>query len=74
MSLRRTGAPERPPPRRWVRLQASLQGLQHLFGVGATNAVGPVPSQLQARLLAEVLDPFPDPGRPLRLRLIFEGG
>ena len=36
--------------------------------------MGPVPSQLQARLSAEVLDPFPDPGRPLRLRLIFEGG
>ncbi len=50
----------------------ACQACQHLFGAGAANAAGAVAGQLQARLLAQVLDPFPDPGRPLRLRLVFE--
>ena len=41
-------------------------------GWARPNAAGAVAGQLEARLLAEVLDPFADRGRPLRLRLIFE--
>ncbi len=57
-----------------VRLQAGLPGLHYLFGTGAPNAARAVAGQLQASLLAQVLDPFPHPGRPLRLRLVFERG
>ena len=56
-----------------VGLQAGLPGLQHLFGTGAPDPARAVPGQLEARLLAQVLDPFSHPGRPLGLGLVLEG-
>ena len=57
-----------------VGLQAGLPGLHYLFGTGAPNAARAVAGQFQTSLLAQVLDPFPHRGRPLRVRLIFERG
>ena len=41
--------------------------------MGATDAARPVAGQLEARFLAQVLDAFTDPGRPIGLGLVFQG-
>ena len=55
-----------------ISFQAGLPGFQHLLRASTAHATSTVAGQLQACLLAQVLDPLPYPGRPVGLRLVFE--